>query len=95
MEIYKQMQNHILYKCTWNLHQEWPYYVPKSKLTKCQKKNPRNYTNMFLNFNSIKIEISNRMISGKSPKIQNLNNTLWTDTWNKEEFSRENNVLNI
>ena len=39
---------------------------------------------MFLNFNSIKPEISNRTISGKSPKIQKLNNTFQPDTWNKE-----------
>ena len=38
----------------------------------------------FLDLHSIKTEITNRMISRKSPNADKLNNMLPTDTWSKE-----------
>lgn len=44
---------------------------------------------MFPDYNSIKLEINNRKVTGKSPNIWKLNNTFLYNPWIKEEVSRE------
>lgn len=51
--------------------------------------------NIFSDHNTIKLEIDNRRMSGKSPNIWKLNNTLVHKPWFKEEVSRKlKNTLN-
>lgn len=41
---------------------------------------------MFFGSNRIKVEISNRKLSGKSPNVWKLNDTFLNNSWAKEEI---------
>lgn len=44
---------------------------------------------MFFGSNRIKVEISNRKLSGKSPNVWKLNDTFLNNSWAKEEIKWE------
>ena len=44
---------------------------------------------MLSNHSKIELEINNRKITGKSPNMWRLNNTLLNNTWLRKEISRE------
>ena len=74
----------IILKLTWDIHQYiFTFWAIKCNSTSLKELKSHNVCS------TIKLEIKNRKIAGKSPNTWRLNNTFLCNTWVKEGLSRE------
>ena len=74
----------IILKFTWDIHQYiFTFWAIKCNSTSLKELKSHNVCS------TIKLEIKNRKIAGKSPNTWRLNNTFLHNTWVKEGLSRE------
>lgn len=79
---------HILFKGSQNIRQNDHILGHEISLNKFKVIKIINST--FSDHNRIRLEISNRKLTGKPPNTGKLNRTLLNDPWVREEVSREN-----